>query len=849
MDARIVVLGESLGHEEWEQRRPFVGRSGKKLRNWMRLAGIAPERCRIENVYPFYPPGGAIDNVDTSTLALWQNDAVKRLEACTNAQVIVCVGNAALETLTGFRDITRRRGSVYHWKGKKVIGVIHPAAVLRRGEFEKHGRLDFERVKLLAQPHTTHNDYCGCAIAPKRQHSTPFNTEPKQFNHNIKRYIDQAQNPKNVLAIDVETPKKDGKRQLLCTSFAFSATESLVIPWNRECGPIIKALCESPCIKLGHNFVSFDRWWLARAEINITSEIRDTMCIHHCLDPASSHSLEFLTSRYTWEPWYKDEGKGHDIALIEADQQGYFEYCGLDSCLTWEIHNLLWPELERRGLLAFYRRHYEDMYDLVLDLMLQGVYIDHDYRKEALSKLLTVARTARDQLGVVAGKPLFTLTTQRDRAVYSALISTTGDALSGLRARYGDESVDVSLKRIEEKTVSNAQLKTLLYDTLGLPLQTKRRASGEETATAESVALRKIRLAYPDRADVCEVIDQAMLHNKAQKLASFLYPNTFDEDGKFRFTVKLNTEAGRLASSKAPNGLGRNSQNTARDDPTGQLPSIRRVIVPDPGHILLEADASQIEGRIVFVRTKDENLIKLARARTDFDQHSYVASLVFKKPIDQVGKGTEERQTAKSVNHAAMRAMQGRTMADRLLKDGVLHADGTPFTAEECDKLLEAYYQAFGGVRLWQQRIRREVRLTKRLVNSWGRVWDVRYEELNDDLFRRAYNFLPQSECAELTNVGTFVPLARWIKKEGLRSRIRLQEHDALVCSCPIHEAYDVALFMKEHIEVEREYDGVALSVPVEFGVGPNYGEKRELRELPERSVFEAMIRPFVREL
>ena len=122
----------------------------------------------------------------------------------------------------------------------------------------------------------------------------------------------------------------------------------------------------------------------------------------------------------------------------------------------------------------------------------------------------------------------------------------------------------------------------------------------------------------------------------------------------------------------------------------------------------------------------------------------------------------------------------------------------------------------------------------------------MRYEELNDELFRGAYNFLPQSECAELTNVGTFVPLSRWIKKEKLHSRIRLQEHHALVCSCPDDEAYDVAVFMKEHFEVEREYDGVALSVPVEFGVGPNYGEKKELRELPERSVFERLIKDFV---
>lgn len=769
LNARIVVLGESLGHEEALQRKNFIGRSGQKLRNHMRLAGIHPEKCYIFNVYPFFPPGGSVENVEELVLKEWQEKAREQLASLAQAELIVCVGNVALETVTGMQGITRRRGSVYEWEGKKVIGIIHPAMVLRRAEYEKHSRLDWERVKILTTGHGEHSFTCGCARRLERRHITPFNTEAQEFEEAIGYYLKQAQNPQKILAIDIETPKIRGKRQIVCVSFAFSPAESLVLPYIDMLSVCdapehassrfvdVALLCESPCIKLGHNFVSYDRWWLERAGVHVGGEIIDTLALHHCLDPASAHSLEYLTSVLTWEPFYKDEGKGHDITLIEKDMEGYYEYCGLDSCVTVEIYNRLWPELERRGMVNFYREHYEALFDPILDVMSQGVCIDHETRQTTLQALLRDARAARDRLGVLAGRPLFTLGTQRDQAVFAALMA--GESLHGLAGKYEPGAINASLERIEKKTVSNTQLKHLLYDVMGLPLQTRRRQGGEETATADGVALRTLKLAYPDRPDVQEVIDLATHHNKSMKLASFLYPGTFDEDGMFRFTLKLNTEAGRLASSAAPNGTGRNSQNSPRDK------RVRRVILPDQGHVLLECDAAQIECRIVFVRTKHPDLIRLGRAGKDFDQHAFTASLVFGKPVELVGKGTEERQLAKSIGHAAQRAMQGKTMADYLMKNNMLHPDNTPFDAEECDELLASYYRAFPGVPLWQQRIRREVRTTKRLVNRWGRVWDVRYEEINDDLFRKAYNFLPQC-CDEATEILTrkgFIPFPTYM--------------------------------------------------------------------------------------
>jgi DNA polymerase I-like protein with 3'-5' exonuclease and polymerase domains len=674
----------------------------------MRLAGIHPEKCRIENVYPFYPEGGSIDQLDSAVVYQWQENALERLRVCTQATVVVCIGNIALETCSGFRDITRRRGSVYEWEGRKVLGMIHPAAILHsrgRGQgqyFEKMCRFDWERVKLLSTPHDAHHVSCGCAAQRKRTHLTPYNTDSHAFISRVKQYRVWGQYPGYVMAIDIETPKVEGKRAIVCVSFAFSPEESIVFPFTAEWKPSIRALCDTACPKVGHNFASFDRWWLEREGIAVRGEIRDSLCMHHCVDPVSPHSLEFLTSRYTWEPFYKSEAHGHDENVVLSSQeafQHYLEYCGLDSCVTIEIHNILWRELERQGLLDFYRRHYEALYDPILDVMSRGVNIDHPYRTQVLEELLQEAHACRDRLGEINGSPLWSLNTQRDQAIYNAV--EKGEHLD----RWSEEDIALTLQKVGKKTVSNAQLKTLLYDKLGLPLQTRRRKGSTETPTADAVALRTLRLQYGGTPHVVEVLDAAMRHNKVQKLATFLYPNTFDPaDGRFRFTLKLNTEAARLASAAAPDGNGRNSQNTPRDDKR-----IRRVILPEQGHVIVEADCSQVESRIVFVRTKDPKLIELGRARIGFDQHAFTASMVFKKPIEHVGKGTQERQVAKSISHAAQRAMQGKTMADWMMKNGMVHEDMTPYDEEECDTLLAAYYKAFPGILLWQQRIRREI--------------------------------------------------------------------------------------------------------------------------------------------
>ena len=111
--------------------------------------------------------------------------------------------------------------------------------------------------------------------------------------------------------------------------------------------------------------------------------------------------------------------------------------------------------------------------------MTKGVPIDHAQRQALLTESLRVGREARDRLGSVAGKPLFTLATRRDKAVFASLDSENPSlSLGVLEETYGKEAVQKSLDTITAKTVSNTQLKDLLYGQLVIPEQRKRRANG-----------------------------------------------------------------------------------------------------------------------------------------------------------------------------------------------------------------------------------------------------------------------------------------------------------------------------------------------------------------------------------
>jgi DNA polymerase I-like protein with 3'-5' exonuclease and polymerase domains len=404
-----------------------------------------------------------------------------------------------------------------------------------------------------------------------------------------------------------------------------------------------------------------------------------------------------------------------------------------------------------------------------------------------------------------------------------------------------------------KKDLSPIKLKKFLFETLGIPPIRERGKKGEPgKITTKEVALRKMQLRYASRCG--NAIQLILDHRRKLKLCSFLDEAKTDDDGIMRCEYAPMTEAGRMASRKNPRNTGGNLQNIDRE--------VRDTFVPDPGHIFLEVDLSQAESRIVYVLSGDDMLYNLACLDPSrFDQHAYNAHMIFGSvkvvPADQVGNyrlardhdftplgyvTKDQRYFGKRTVHGAQRGMRGEKMADELLKEDFIR------TPEECQRNIDAYIRKHPGMTDYFQWIRKQVLRSKKLTNSWGRVWDVTYEKMDDDLYRRAYSFLPQSEVADLLNAWGLVPIYNYINAHlPINSaRIVAQVHDSVLISCVPEAGYALIEHLHENLTAPRTYASRTgqrtLSMPCEFKIGKTWKGDHTFASLPLPTEYDAAI-------
>ena len=345
--------------------------------------------------------------------------------------------------------------------------------------------------------------------------------------------------------------------------------------------------------------------------------------------------------------------------------------------------------------------------------------------------------------------------------------------------------------------------------------------------------MRDLIIKYPAKAvEPCSLI---LEWRGKKKQSELLTEHVTDADFRMRSSYRFTTETGRLNSSKNPFGTGRNAQNIDR--------TLRHMFVPDDGCVFVECDLSAAESRVVRARagalTGDQRMIEIARSKPwEFDDHTNTASVIFGKPTDQITK--LERFLGKQTNHAGNYGEQGKTFSENLLK---LTEGEVVRTPEECQRMLDAHMLANPAIPLWQRSIRAELLANRRLVNSWGRVLDIRFDRMDDDLYRRGYAYKPQSDVGDLLNQWGLVPLHAFLAERALRSRINCQVHDSLLVSCPPDEAWLVYDFLRTSLERPRSYDGIELVVPVELKIGRTWKNDIEWKKPPERDEFEAAVR------
>jgi DNA polymerase I-like protein with 3'-5' exonuclease and polymerase domains len=270
-----------------------------------------------------------------------------------------------------------------------------------------------------------------------------------------------------------------------------------------------------------------------------------------------------------------------------------------------------------------------------------------------------------------------------------------------------------------------------------------------------------------------------------------------------------------------------------------QLSSIRETFLPDLNpdgspQVFVRCDMSQIEDRIGKMYCATPRMIELAnRHPTIYDAHTENAKAIFKKStIDK-----QERYLGKKAVHASWRGMRGDKLSESVSKD----TDGKLFVpAGKCQDMIDIFLDTNWEIRdIYMPWVRKQVREVGILYNSFGRRLDVQGRRVDDDLYRAAYSFYPQADCADWCNQFGFLPGSVYMQAR-YNKPLTAQVHDEVIASVPIMESWDFARFITDALEQTKEIprrSGNYLKVPAGITIGRSWGDLKsvEFKLLPGR--------------
>lgn len=343
---------------------------------------------------------------------------------------------------------------------------------------------------------------------------------------------------------------------------------------------------------------------------------------------------------------------------------------------------------------------------------------------------------------------------------------------------------------------SPKQLGTILFEKLMLP-------SGKKTKTGWSTnadVLDKLRGKHPI---IEEILDYRMLTKLKSTYADGLLKE-ISADGRIHTNFQMTvTATGRLSSTEP------NLQNIPVRKELGS--QIRRMFVASPGKVLVDADYSQIELRLLAHISGDETMIKAFRDGEDI--HAVTASQVFDVPLAEVT--SLQRSRAKAVNFGIVYGISAFSLAQDI---GVFQ--------NEAKAYMDSYFAKYHGVREYMKRIVEQAKHDGYVTTLFGRRRDLpelKASNYNVRSFgeRVALNMPIQGTAADIIKAA-MVHVAQRMKAEGLQARLLLQVHDELIVECPQNEAERVRALLAEEME-----HVVAYSVPldVDAKIGASWAE------------------------
>jgi DNA polymerase-1 len=416
--------------------------------------------------------------------------------------------------------------------------------------------------------------------------------------------------------------------------------------------------------------------------------------------------------------------------------------------VTLQLHRMLWPQLEELPRL---RRLYEEieqpLVPVLLDMEHTGVLIDAAMLRRQSQEIAKSLAGLESAAHAAAGAPF---------------------------------NLD-----------SPKQLQAILFERLGLPV--KRRTATGQPSTAEDV-LEELAEEYELPKLILEYRGLAKLRSTyTEKLPAQVNPHTGRVHTSYHQAVAA---TGRLSSTDP------NLQNIPVRTPEGRR--IRQAFVAPDGHVLLAADYSQIELRIMAHLSGDESLLRAFAE--DRDIHQATAAEVFATEPGEVT--TDQRRAAKAINFGLIYGMSAFGLARQL---GIERGAAQQY--------VDLYFQRYPGVRRYMDETRSMAREQGFVETVFGRrlyLPDIRArnQQLRQYAERSAINAPMQGTAADLIK-RAMIDVHDWLGRSGLGARLVMQVHDELVLEVPEAHADSVERGLRERMTAAAE-----LRVPLKVDVG-----------------------------
>ncbi len=524
---------------------------------------------------------------------------------------------------------------------------------------------------------------------------------------------------------------------------------------------ILKPLFENPDIaKIGQN-IKFDDMFMRAAGIEVRGRKYDTMILHYLLDPESRHGMNYLAHKYlNYDPVQISALIGSGARQLTMDMvpvERVADYACEDADVTLQLKHILWRLVGEQELEKLYLEIEEPMIGVLESMEWEGVRIDTSILAEYAKELARQLDELENRVREMAGEPALNVNSP----------GQLGEVLFG------------KMKLVEKPKLT----------------KTKQYSTDEETL--QSIA---------DKHPIVELILEyrgvkKLLSTYVEALPQIVNPRTGRIHTSYNQAV---TATGRLSSTNP------NLQNIPVREEQGRM--IRKAFIPsDSGHLLLSADYSQVELRLMADLSGDPALIEAFRAGEDI--HRATAARIFGVPLDQVTP--EMRRKAKTANFGIIYGISAFGLSQRLR---------IPRT--EAKDIIDGYFRSYPKVKEYMDRVVAEARETGYVSTIFGRrrfLADInsRNAVARGLAERNAINAPLQGSAADIMKIA-MIRINEGLRKHGLQSKMILQVHDEVVVDMVRSEREEVIALVVDAMEHAAK---LSVDLVVDYGIGENWLE------------------------